>query len=175
MPNIMSMRWGKLYRGTAAELSLEDAVASLGVPYRTQFPGYLYGFRYFPDFLLPTLGLVIEVDDPSHSKADKIEADAERTEALGRLGFQVVRCTNDEALNDPLGTVRAMLSSVGMWPPVGRGSVRSTLPKPGKCPQKVRREMKSADRRASRGLPPSPATHPTPSQLRPTASLALVA
>lgn len=148
----MAMRWGKLYKGTPAELALEDAVAELGVPYRTQFPGYLYGFRFFPDFLLPTLGLVIEVDDSSHRRAEKILADDERTEALERFGLRVVRCTNDEALNDPRGTVRALLASVGMWP-IGAlrwPSVASSLPKPGRAPQKERRAAKSSQRRDRR-------------------------
>lgn len=148
------MRWAKLYKGTPAELALEDAVASLGVPYRTQFPGYLYGFRYFPDFLLPTLGLIIEVDDSSHFKAEKVEADAERTRELNRLGWKVVRCRNDEALSNPHGTVRALLGSVGMWPlPKGAALVKvaSRLPQPGRCPQKDRRASKMADRRERLG------------------------
>ena len=144
----MSMRWAKLYKGTPAELALEDAVASLGVPYRTQFPGYMYGFRYFPDFFLPTLGLVIEVDDSSHYKAEKMAADAERTAALNKLGWKVVRCRNDEALSDPYGTVRAMLASVGLWPlPKKLPRVASVMPKPGACSQKERRASKMAARR----------------------------
>lgn len=153
----MPMRWGKLYKGTPAELSLEDAVAELGVPYRTQFPGYLYGFRFFPDFLLPTLGLVIEVDDPSHNKAEKIEADRLRTEELGTHGLRVVRCTNDEALSDPRGTVRAMLQSIGMWPlPERRPKVSAALPRPGKAEQRERRAARHAATSQRRG-----ARHPT--------------
>jgi very-short-patch-repair endonuclease len=148
----MAMRWGKLYKGTPAELALEEAVAELGVPYRTQFPGYLYGFRFFPDFLLPTLGLVIEVDDSSHKKADKILKDADRTEALEARGWQVVRCTNEEALDDPRGAVRAMLRSVGMWPlPEKKERLARALPQPGKCPAKDRRAAKSLERRRRRG------------------------
>lgn len=147
----MSMRWGRLYKGTPAELALEDAIAALGVPYRSQFPGYLYGFRFFPDFFLPTLGLVIEVDDHSHERADKMLADAERTAELEEYGWRVVRCTNDEALVDPHGTVRGLLSSVGMWPLPNRlPPVAQALPKPKKCPQKIKREAKSAARRSSR-------------------------
>ncbi len=147
------MRWGKLYKGTPAEKSLEDAVAALGVPYRTQFPGYLYGFRFFPDFLLPTLGLVIEVDDSSHDRAAKIEADAVRTETLGAHGFQVVRCTNEQALTDPHGTVRRMLSEVGLLPiPRNLPLLGNSLPKTKKAPQAERRAAKSAATRQRRGL-----------------------
>lgn len=147
----MSMRWGRLYRGTPAELALEDAVAALGVPYRTQFPGYLYGFRFFPDFLLPTLGLVIEVDDSSHRRTAKMIEDEERTEALEAKGWRVVRCTNENALADPVGTVRAMLAEVGMWPlPEHRKRVADCLPTPKKAEKRAKREAKSAARRARR-------------------------
>ena len=166
----MAMRWGKLYKGTPAELALEDAVAALGVPYRTQFPGYLFGFRYFPDFLLPTLGLVIEVDDDSHNKAAKIIADVERTEALNALGYEVVRCTNEEALSDPHGTVRALLQSVGKWPAVSNKLVRNTLPAVGRAPQRLKREAKSAALQRARA--PSPKRQSTASTFSPLPALA---
>lgn len=151
MPNPMAMRWGRLYRGTPAELALEDAVAELGVPYRTQFPGYLYGFRFFPDFFLPTLGLVIEVDDASHERAEKILADADRTEYLESRGWRVVRCTNDEALEDPRGAVQGCLRRAGLWPlPPNRPKLASCLPVPQKCPPKTRRQAKSDARQAKR-------------------------
>ncbi len=147
----MALRWGRLYRGTPAELVLEDAIAAVGVPYRTQFPGYLYGLRYFPDFYLPTLKLVIEVDDRSHLKADKMLADAERTAALEELGWQVVRCTNDEALEDPIGTVKRLLRQAGYDPlPPRLPSLASSLPVPKKAPQKNRRESLSEARAAKR-------------------------
>ena len=162
MPNIMAMRWGKLYKGTPAELALEEAVAALGYPYRTQFPGYLYGFRFFPDFLFPTLKLIIEVDDDSHNRAEKIEADRERTEALNRLGYTVVRCTNENALADPYGTVRALLKEAGIGPDFdGYGTVSDCLPKPGKASRQTRQAAKSADRRQRRGQPPRDAAEPT--------------
>lgn len=152
--NPMAMRWNRLYKGTPAELALEDAIAALGVPYRTQFPGFLYGFRFFPDFLLPTLGLVIEVDDDSHTRAAKKIADAERTEFLEESqGWKVARCTNDEALNNPREAVRAMLESVGMWPlPARLPRLADSMPRPKKCPKKERRAAKSAARQRKRGL-----------------------
>lgn len=139
-PNPMSGRLGRLYKCTPAELSLEDAVAALGVPYRIQFPGYLYGSRFFPDFVLPTLQLVIEVDDDSHFKTDKMLADNDRTEAIERrFGWTVVRCSNEEALTDPYGAVRRMLMEQALWPiPEGLRSLKVAefLPKPAKCPPK---------------------------------------
>jgi very-short-patch-repair endonuclease len=146
----MAMRWGKLYRGTPAELSLEEAVCCLGVPYRTQFPGYLFGFRYFPDFFLPTLGLVIEVDDASHDRSKKREEDEERTRDLESRGWRVVRCTNEEALADPHGAVKRMLLSVNKWPPRNECALVEGLPKPKKATQKNKRAARSAAIRARR-------------------------
>jgi very-short-patch-repair endonuclease len=156
----MAMRLGQLYKGTPAEHALEDAVAALGIPYRVQFPGYLYGLRFFPDVFLPTLRLVIEVDDPSHNRAEKIEKDAERTATLQReWGVRVVRCTNENARNDPSGTVRAMLKSVGLWPitdAVRTRRLADYMPKTKKAPQKERRAAKSAALQKRRGQPAPP-------------------
>lgn len=150
--NPMSMRWGQLYKGTDAERSLEDAVAALGIPYRTQFPGYIYGSRYFPDFVLPTLQLVIEVDDDSHNKAEKMLDDAERSESIeAKYGWTVVRCTNAEALSDPHGAVQRLLMDQGYWPiPEGIRSLKIAdfLPKVEKCPPKGKKvdKVKSRER-----------------------------
>ncbi len=151
--NIMAVRWGRLYEGTRAEHALEDAVAALGVPYRTQFPGWKYGCRFYPDFVLPTLKLVIEVDDASHE--DKVEADEERSRIIfDTWGFHVVRCTNEDALENPVGTLKAMLKSVGLWPlPSSLPRLRDALPPLRKAPQKLKRQAKSAARRAKRKAP----------------------
>jgi very-short-patch-repair endonuclease len=151
--NPMGPRWHKLYKATPAELALEDAVAALGVPYRTQFPGFLFGFRFFPDFYLPTLGLVIEVDDTSHARPAKIIEDNERTAFMtDKFGWQIVRCTNRDALDNPHGTVRALLMQVGKWPlPSNCPKVADSLPVPANAPHKDRREAKSNARRRRRG------------------------
>lgn len=150
--NLMAVRWCRLYRGTAAELSLEDAIAQLGVPYRNQFPGFLYGVRYFVDFYLPTLGLVIEVDDPSHDRSDKQIADIERTADLeDAWGVTVVRCTNADAIDNPHGTLRRLLTEAHLWPlPQRTPRLASALPEQKKAPQKARREAKSVETRRKR-------------------------
>lgn len=128
----MHARWSRLYRGTKAELALEDAVAALGIPYRTNFPGFIFGSRYFPDFLLPTLGVVLEVDDRGHLA--KVEADAERTKILHELyGWRVARCTNAEALENPKAAVQRMLRTLDLWPiPTNLPRLAEALPKPRK-------------------------------------------
>lgn len=110
---VLLKRWAKLYsQPTPAERALEPAIASLGVRYRFQDPNWVLGI--FPDFTLPDQRLVIEVDDRSHRAPKKAAADAERTERLGRLGWRVVRCTNEEALADPRGTVDALMERAGL-------------------------------------------------------------
>jgi very-short-patch-repair endonuclease len=148
--NIMAMRWSKLSEGTKAEIAIEDEIAALGVPYRFQFPGYKYGCRFFPDYYLPTLKLVIEIDDKSHDK--KTEADQDRSNIIFQTwGAQVVRCTNEEALNDPHGAVVRMLSSVGLWPlPAKLPRLKTALPPLRKAEKKVKREMNAAAMKAKR-------------------------
>lgn len=148
----MAMRWGKLYKGTPAEHALEPAVAALGLAYRTQLPGYLYGFRYFPDFFIPQLGVVIEVDDASHNRKAKQEEDAERTAALAARGYRVVRCTNEEALNDPHGTVQGLMRQLRISDAdiasAKRKALAACLPQPGKCSRKAKGTQRS-NRRGS--------------------------
>lgn len=169
--NPMASRWAKLYKGTPAELMLESAVAELGVPYRTQFPYYLYGLRYFPDFLLPTLGIIIEVDDPSHDKPSKQLEDAERTLDLENEGWTVVRCKNKNALDDPRGTVRALIRSVGLDPDdlprsARTQSVADSLPQPKKAGQRQKRAAIRAERARRRGTPrPGASAPPKPPRL----------
>lgn len=110
--------WAKLYsQQTPAEAALEPAIASLGVPYRFQHPVWAAGL--FPDFALLDQRLVIEVDDKSHRR--KTKADAERTAKLERLGWRVVRCTNEEALEAPHNTVDRMMAEAGLPLRTNRG------------------------------------------------------
>lgn len=112
MADLFLARWARLYSNlTPAETALEPAIAALGVPYRVQHP--MWALRVFPDFVLPKQRIVIEVDDPGHRRKEAIKRDAERTEKLTRAGWTVVRCENDEALSDPAGTVRRLVTDAG--------------------------------------------------------------
>lgn len=162
--NVMSARAGKLYRDiTPAEICMEEAVAELGVPYRIQFPFYLWGVRYFPDFLLPTLKLIIEVDDESHNRAKKKEADDNRTAELNALGWTVVRCTNSEALTDARYFLRQMLKSAGFEVGCGSARIKTVCSLKQGLPQKSARQGKMT-RGALRQLQ-SRQKHPTPASL----------
>lgn len=104
MADFFLLRWAKLYSNpTPAEASIEPAIAALGIPYRFQHP--LWGLKIFPDFVLPRLKIVIEIDDPGHNKTAQRKKDADRTAKLNRSGWKVVRITNEEALEDPYDAV----------------------------------------------------------------------
>ena len=126
-------------RQTPAERSLEPCVAALGLPYRCQFPCFLGfnpltgddapGLPYFPDFVIPSLALVIEVDDESHATDKKAADDLLRTQRLAEAyGWRVVRISNADALQQPAAALTEALESAGIEVPrqpkrrSGRGS-----------------------------------------------------
>lgn len=55
---------------------------------------------YIVDFYCAELKLVIEVDGDSHTTADGIEYDAERTAFLEGLGLRVIRFGNNEVMKN---------------------------------------------------------------------------
>lgn len=104
--------WYTLNQGTPSEWCIEPAIASLGRPYRWQFP--IWGHGFFPDFALIDDKVIIEIDGNDHMKPDKIAKDAERTRVLERDGWIVLRCTNEEAVNDPFGTIDSLMEWAGL-------------------------------------------------------------
>lgn len=54
---------------------------------------------YIVDFVCLEKGVVIEVDGGYHSELQQIINDEDRTAALERIGFDVIRFTNDEVLS----------------------------------------------------------------------------
>jgi len=95
---------------TAAEQAVEPAIAALGERYRHQYP--FWGIKYFADFALLDRKVIIEVDGDSHDRAEQKEKDLQHTLKVLELGWQVVRITNEQALRDPEGAIRAALASV---------------------------------------------------------------
>ena len=69
----------------------------LGFKFRRQRP---IG-RYIADFACVDAKLVIEIDGSSHSLADQIDYDAERTSLLNKLGWRVLRIRDELVLSDP--------------------------------------------------------------------------
>ena len=68
-----------------------------GIKFRRQHP---IG-PYFADFACVSQKLVIEVDGQHHD--DRIEADVQRTAALQREGWRVVRFSAAEVVQNPEG------------------------------------------------------------------------
>ena len=56
--------------------------------------------EYIADFINLKYKLIVEVDGKYHFKGDKPVADEQRTADLNRMGYTVVRFTNDEVLNN---------------------------------------------------------------------------
>jgi len=68
----------------------------MGYHFRRQHP--VYG--YIPDFVCLKKRLIIEIDGGYHLEGEQPEKDAERTRYLEQEGYQVLRFTNEEVLND---------------------------------------------------------------------------
>jgi very-short-patch-repair endonuclease len=54
---------------------------------------------YFADFACRSQRLIVEVDGATHSTKAELEHDERREAHLRKLGYRVIRITNDEALN----------------------------------------------------------------------------
>lgn len=127
MANPMLSWWYRLYtKQTPAEQKFETILCKFGVRYRCQH--IMLNINCFPDFFLPDYNLVIEIDDPSHLKPEKIKKDREHTKALSGLGIKVIRFTNDEILNGSsvpiIKKLRSMLDASS-----NLDSVHSAVPK----------------------------------------------
>lgn len=100
--------WYRLYtQMTAPEKSLEVAIAKLGERYRSQHP--FLGLKHFADFALLDRKVIIEVDGDSHTKLLQREKDLKHTIALKALGWEVVRMSNEAALNWPEEALKGAL------------------------------------------------------------------
>ena len=79
-----------------------------GLKFRRQHP---IG-DYIADFLSLSEKLVIEVDGGYHNTAEQREADANRSEELARIGFEVIRFSNEEVflnINNVLNRIKDRL------------------------------------------------------------------
>lgn len=104
MANFFLSNWARLWKGTAPEHAMEPAVASLGLPYRWQNP--VFGSHAILDFAWPTLMVALEIDGKEHRTKSGLVKDRDRTERLQAKGWTVLRCTNEDALRDPYGTLK---------------------------------------------------------------------
>lgn len=141
--SIMLRNWARLYTNiTAAEHALEPAIASLGKRYRAQHP--FFGLYLIADFALLDDKIIIEVDGPSHGTLKQKRKDLQHMIALEAKGWAVVRCKNEDALQDPQGTLDRLLASVKARPTISelRTALGQLPPEPLAKPAKRRRSGK---------------------------------
>ena len=67
---------------------------------------------YIADFASIKLNLIIEVDGGYHSEPIQIEDDAVRTAWLNKMGWTVIRFTNEEVLYDIDNVLKAIQSQI---------------------------------------------------------------
>jgi very-short-patch-repair endonuclease len=71
--------------------------------------------RYIVDFAMPARKLAIEIDGGQH--ASRMQADAERTKALGEHGYRVIRFWNDEVPGNLDGVLQRIVAELETPPP----------------------------------------------------------
>lgn len=72
--------------------------------------------RFIADFVCLKKRLVIEIDELIHALPEHQVSDKERTEALNALGFQVIRFTNEQVLQDTEKTIHDILQTLNHLP-----------------------------------------------------------
>jgi guanylate kinase len=106
---------------TPAESALWECLRSknLGVRFRRQHPV----FGYIPDFVCLEKQLIVEVDGGYHFIGDQQVSDEERTRYLNQYGFEVIRFTNDEILNNIDGVINQIKDAI-----MSKENIKSTTP-----------------------------------------------
>ncbi|MCA9234443.1 MAG: endonuclease domain-containing protein [Planctomycetales bacterium] len=93
-------------QATAPERILWSALRSRsldGLKFRRQHPIE----PYIVDFYCAEVQLIVELDGESHNGRE--DYDRQRSEYLGRLGFRVIRVSNDDVLHNLEGAVAYIL------------------------------------------------------------------
>ena len=95
---------------TEAERCLWDSLrnGSTGYTFKRQ---HIVGM-YIADFICIEAKLIIEVDGGYHSQWEQIEADANRTDVLEKMGYRVIRFSNDEIIGDIDNVLDVIISNI---------------------------------------------------------------
>ena len=112
--------WYELLKGFARENRKNPTIAeqvlwehirdkALGTKFLRQ---HIIG-DYIADFVSPEHHLIIEVDGAYHAERQQLEKDEDRTGELNKMGFRVVRFTNEEILNDIETTIKTIKAYIG--------------------------------------------------------------
>lgn len=164
--------WAKLYEQTDSERAIEPAIAALGRRYRSQHP--FWGMSAFADFALIDDKIVIEIDGRSHDAPAQKEKDLLHMMKWSQMGWQVARITNEMAVRDPEGAIRAALQvrpdgTLQVRPPVAtEAQLQEALDRLRVDHPKL---LVQAAKRPRRGRPPGARTRrPSAAQARPAGS-----
>lgn len=84
---------------SSAEKAAYNNLVRLGLNPIRQFPIWTKRKIYFADIFVPSLKLIIEIDGGYHTTKNQRRKDGNRSSALWRLGYHVVRLSNHDARN----------------------------------------------------------------------------
>ena len=103
---------------TEAERALWEMLKedNLGVSFRRQ---HIIG-DYIVDFVCLSRKLIVEVDGAYHAELQQQQEDAGRTQSLEKMGFRVIRFTNEEVIADTKNVLEKIQSELGTSPVGGR-------------------------------------------------------
>ena len=71
---------------------------------------------FYVDFLCRERRAIVEVDGGTHDTDAELRADEQRTAALERLGYRLLRVQNAEVYSDINAVAATILAWVGGWP-----------------------------------------------------------
>ena len=80
----------------------------MGAHFRRQHPV----FGYIPDFVSLEHRIIIEIDGGYHQLPTQQLSDAERTVWLEKMGFKIIRFTNEEVLFNLEETIRIIKENI---------------------------------------------------------------
>jgi 5-methyltetrahydrofolate--homocysteine methyltransferase len=75
--------------------------------------------QFIVDFVCLKRRLIIEIDGLIHSLPDHQLSDKQRTEKLNKIGFEVIRFTNEQVLHNTENTLEIIVSALNSQPKVG--------------------------------------------------------
>ena len=103
---------------TEAERALWEMLKedNLGFSFRRQ---HIIG-DYIVDFVCLSRKLIVEVDGAYHAELQQQQEDAGRTQSLEKMGFRVIRFTNEEVIADTKNVLEKIQSELGTSPVGGR-------------------------------------------------------
>jgi len=81
--------------------------------------------HYIADLVCLDKRLIVEIDGLIHQVPENKESDELRTKALNRLGFKVLRITNEQVIKEPEKTLQLIASALKNQPSVGETSLSS--------------------------------------------------